>query len=121
MSKIIMAADDSASMRQLISFILQKAGYEVVEAVDGLDAITQLRGRSVDMLLTDLNMPSVDGIELIRRVRALDSHRFIPIIMLTTESAPEKRMAGKEAGATGWIVKPFQPEQLLAVVQKVLR
>jgi two-component system, chemotaxis family, chemotaxis protein CheY len=120
MSKTIMTVDDSASIRQMVSFTLKQAGYEVVEAVDGRDAMVKLNGSPVHMMLTDLNMPNMDGIELIRHVRANSSCKFIPIVMLTTESQMEKKQAGKEAGATGWIVKPFKPEQLLAVVKKVL-
>jgi two-component system chemotaxis response regulator CheY len=120
MSKTIMTVDDSASVRQMVSFTLKQAGYQVVEAVDGRDALLKLNGSAVHMMLTDLNMPNMDGIELIRQVRANSSSKFIPIVMLTTESQMEKKQAGKEAGATGWIVKPFKPEQLLAVVKKVL-
>ena len=120
MSKVIMTADDSASIRQMVSFTLRQAGYQVIEATDGKDALSKLAGASVHMLLTDLNMPKMDGIELIRNVRANPALKFIPIIMLTTESQAEKKQEGKTAGATGWIVKPFKPEQLLAVVKKVL-
>lgn len=119
--KSIMIADDSVSMRQMVSFTLKQAGYEVVEASDGQDAITKLTMSPVDMLITDLNMPKTDGFELIRFVRAAPTSRFIPIIMLTTESASEAKEKGKAFGATGWIVKPFQPEQLVAVIKKVLR
>jgi two-component system, chemotaxis family, chemotaxis protein CheY len=120
MAKIIMTADDSASVRQMVSFTLKQGGYEVVEAVDGKDALQKLAGRKVDMLITDLNMPNLDGIGLIKGARALPSCKFIPIIMLTTESTDSKKQEGKSAGATGWIVKPFKPEQLMAVVKKVL-
>jgi len=120
MAKIIMTADDSASVRQMVSFTLKEAGYEIVEAVDGQDALDKLSSAVVNMLITDLNMPKMDGIELIRRVRAQPQSRFMPIVMLTTESQAAKKQKGKEAGATGWIVKPFKPEQLLAVVRKVL-
>jgi two-component system chemotaxis response regulator CheY len=120
MSKVILTADDSASMRQMISFTLRKAGYEIVEAVDGKDALSKIESTTVNMLITDLNMPNIDGIELIKQVRNRPQCRFIPIIMLTTESAADKKQAGKAAGATGWIVKPFSPDQLLAVVKKVL-
>ncbi len=120
MSYVIMTADDSASMRQMVSFTLKQAGYEVVEAEDGVDALNKLKGASVNMLLTDLNMPNMDGLELIREVRSLPNFKFMPIIMLTTESETSKKQAGKAAGATGWIVKPFKPEQLAAVVKKVL-
>lgn len=114
-----MTADDSASMRQMVSMTLKQAGFEVVEAIDGQDAITKLNG--IDMLITDLNMPNMDGIELIRQVRSKPEFKFIPIIMLTTESQDTKKTEGKEAGATGWIVKPFKPEQLIGVINKVLR
>jgi two-component system, chemotaxis family, chemotaxis protein CheY len=120
MAKIIMTADDSASVRQMVSFTLKQGGYEVVEAVDGKDALQKLAGRKVDMLITDLNMPNLDGIGLIKGARALPACKFIPIIMLTTESTDSKKQEGKSAGATGWIVKPFKPEQLMAVVKKVL-
>ena len=122
MGKTIMTVDDSATMRQMVSFTLKAAGYEVLEAVDGKDALARLSGSPVaDMIITDLNMPNLDGIELIRRVRAIPHYRFTPIILLTTESDDLKKQAGKTAGATGWIVKPFKPDQLLAVVRKVLR
>jgi two-component system, chemotaxis family, chemotaxis protein CheY len=120
MAKIIMTADDSASVRQMVSFTLKQNGYEVVEAVDGKDALQKLGATKVDMIITDLNMPNLDGIGLIRGARALPACRFIPIVMLSTESQDSKKAEGKAAGATGWIVKPFKPEQLLAVVKKVL-
>jgi len=121
MTKVIMTADDSASVRQMVSFTLKQAGYDVVEAVDGEDALTKLRSNKVNILVTDLNMPKMDGIELIRQVRTDARYKFMPIIMLTTESQVSKKQEGKAAGATGWIVKPFRPEQLLAVIKKVLR
>ncbi|EMG38823.1 CheY-like receiver domain and winged-helix DNA-binding domain containing response regulator [Desulfocurvibacter africanus PCS] len=120
MAKTIMTVDDSASVRQMVSFTLKNEGHTVIEAVDGKDALGKLKGQ-VDMIITDLNMPNMDGIELIKQVRAQATYKFIPIIMLTTESQAEKKQDGKAAGATGWIVKPFKPEQLLAVVNKVLR
>lgn len=120
MAKVIMTADDSASVRQMVAFTLKGAGYEVVEAVDGQDALGKLNGTAVNMLITDLNMPNMDGIELIRQVRGQSQFKFMPIIMLTTESQGSKKQEGRAAGATGWIVKPFKPDQLLAVVAKVL-
>jgi two-component system chemotaxis response regulator CheY len=120
MAKVIMTADDSASVRQMVSFTLKQSGYDVVEAVDGKDALTKLQSTKVDMLITDLNMPNLDGIGLIKGARQLPSCKFIPIVMLTTESQDSKKAEGKSAGATGWIVKPFKPEQLIAVVKKVL-
>lgn len=120
MSKIIMTADDSASVRQMVRFTLDQAGYDIVEAEDGRDALDKLKSTKVDMLLTDLNMPNMDGIELIRETRTDPQYKFMPIVMLTTESQDSKKQEGKKAGATGWIVKPFSPEQLVAVVRKVL-
>ncbi len=115
-----MTVDDSASVRQMVSFTLQGAGHVVIEAVDGVDALSKLQGSKVNMVITDLNMPNMDGIELIRKLRADPLYKFIPIIMLSTESQAAKKEEGKSAGATGWIVKPFKPKQLLAVVKKVL-
>jgi two-component system, chemotaxis family, chemotaxis protein CheY len=120
MSKTIMTVDDSASMRQMVSFTIKQEGYQVIEAMDGKDALSKINGTPIHMVLTDLNMPNMDGIELIRNLRANPSCKFIPIVMLTTESQAEKKQEGKTAGATGWIVKPFKPEQLLAVIKKVL-
>ena len=120
MAKLIMTADDSASIRQMVAFTLKQNGYDVVEAVDGRDALNKLNVQKVDMLLTDLNMPNMDGIGLIKGVRAGALNKFIPIVMLTTESNDTKKGEGKSAGATGWIVKPFKPEQLIAVIKKVL-
>jgi len=120
MSKTIITIDDSASVRQMVRFTLADAGYNVIEACDGVDALKKL-DCPVDMIVTDLNMPNMDGIELIRTLRTSRHHRFTPIVMLTTESQDEKKAAGKQAGATGWIVKPFKPEQLLAVTKKLVR
>ena len=116
----IMTVDDSASMRQMVSFTLKGAGYDVVEAIDGRDALEKMENHSIHMLITDINMPNLDGIGLVRKVRSHAVYRFIPIILLTTESQDSRKQEGKTAGATGWIVKPFKPEQLLAVVKKVL-
>jgi two-component system chemotaxis response regulator CheY len=118
-AKIIMTADDSASVRQMVGFALRGAGYEVIEAVDGEDALARLKG-PVHLVITDLNMPRLDGIGLIRKIRDLAAYKYIPILMLTTESQDAKKQAGRAAGATGWIVKPFNVQQLLAVVKKVL-
>ncbi len=121
MAKLIMTVDDSTSVRQMVAFTLKNAGYDVIEATDGKDALAKVDGVDVNMVLTDLNMPNMDGIELIRNLRTNPSLRFIPIVMLTTESQDSKKQEGRKAGATGWIVKPFRPEQLIAVVKKVLR
>jgi two-component system chemotaxis response regulator CheY len=119
MTKTIMVVDDSTSMRQMLNFTLGGAGYQVVEASDGVDALAKSGTQKVDLFITDLNMPNMDGIQLIRQLRAVTQHRFTPIVLLTTESHQEKKMEGKAAGATGWIVKPFEMPQLLAVVKKV--
>ena len=119
--KRIMTIDDSPSLRQMVTLTLKSAGFEVVEACNGRDAVAKLGGREYHLFLTDLNMPGMDGIELTRKLRAMPEYRFVPIVLLTTESQQEKKMEGKAAGATGWIVKPFQPEQLLATVKKVMR
>lgn len=120
MSKTIMTVDDSSTIRQMVSFTLRDAGYGVVEAKDGQDALGKAAGTAIDMVVTDLNMPNLDGLGLIKALRGMPAYRFIPIVMLTTESQMDKKQAGRSAGATGWIVKPFQPEQLIAVVKKVL-
>jgi len=121
MSKTILTVDDSVSFRQMVGFTLRQAGHKVVEAVDGVDALSKLQCHVADLIVTDLNMPNMDGIELIRHVRALPAYRFVPIILLTTESQSIKKLEARNAGATGWIVKPFTPEQLIAVIGKVLR
>jgi two-component system, chemotaxis family, chemotaxis protein CheY len=120
MNKTIMTVDDSASIRQLVGFSLRDAGYEVLDAADGRDALAKLNGSPIHLVITDLNMPNLDGIGLIKALRGLPKFKFVPIVMLTTESQVDKVMEGKAAGATGWIVKPFKPEQLLAVVKKVI-
>ena len=120
MPKTIMTVDDSASIRQMVNFTLRKEGYEIIEAVDGADALSKLNGKAIHMIITDLNMPNLNGIGLIKGARSNPSFRFIPIIMLTTESQESVKLEGKQAGATGWIIKPFKPEQLVAVVKKVL-
>ena len=120
MTKTIMTVDDSASVRMMVSFTLKELGYDIVEAENGNDALKKMAKKQIHMLITDINMPELDGISLVRKVRANPDYKFIPIILLTTESQLEKKTAGKEAGATGWIVKPFKPDQLVAVVKKVL-
>jgi two-component system chemotaxis response regulator CheY len=119
--KQILTVDDSSSIRQMVGFTLRKAGYEVAEAVDGKDALDKIGKHKFDMIITDLNMPNLDGIQLIAAVRKLAGCSFVPILMLTTESQAEKKDAGRKAGATGWIVKPFNAEQLVSVVQKLVR
>ena len=116
----ILAVDDSASMRQMVSFTLKGAGHDVVEAVDGVDALGQAKKGKFDLVLSDVNMPNMDGISLVKELRKLPTFKFTPILMLTTESTGDKKQEGKSAGATGWIVKPFNPEQLLASINKVI-
>ncbi len=119
MSRTILAVDDSASMRQLVGFTLRGAGYTVIEASDGQDALEKLQA-PVNLVLTDLNMPRLDGLGLTRAIRATADYRYTPILLPTTESDPARKLEAKAAGATGWLVKPFQPEQLLATIKKVL-
>ena len=120
MTTVILAVDDSASMRQMVTATLKSGGYEVVQAADGVEALEFARSKGVDLVLTDVNMPRMDGITLVRELRLLPGYRYTPMLMLTTESSQEKKQQGKQAGATGWIVKPFNPEQLLSTVARVL-
>jgi len=120
MAKTILTVDDAATMRKMVSFTLRGAGHEVLEAQDGAVAFNLLQSRAVDLVITDVHMPNMSGIELTRRLRALPSFGRVPIILLTTESDPGRKAEGRAAGATGWIVKPFGQEQLLAIVAKVL-
>ncbi|MBL4575390.1 MAG: response regulator [Opitutaceae bacterium] len=116
----ILVVDDSASMRQMVGFTLKGDGHQVVEAADGALGLQCAKAEAFDAVITDVNMPNMDGIELTRQLRGLPNYRFTPILTLTTESSAEKKAAGKAAGATGWLVKPFNPDQLLATVKKVL-
>ncbi len=117
---VILVIDDSPSMRQMIVFTLKGAGFEVVEAVDGEDGLKKAKSKKFDCVVTDVNMPNKDGITLIKDLRALPDYKFVPLLMLTTESSMDKKQQGKEAGATGWLVKPFNPEQLLQTIKKVI-
>jgi two-component system chemotaxis response regulator CheY len=119
--KTILTVDDSASLRQMLGVVLRGGGYDVVEAVDGMDALSKLTGQDLNLVLTDINMPKMDGLEFTRQLRAMPQYKFIPIVLLTTESQADKKLQGKAAGATAWIIKPFDPDQLLAVVKKVMR
>ncbi|SCY38700.1 response regulator [Paracoccus tibetensis] len=116
----ILCVDDSASIRQMVTFALQSAGYSAVAAVDGLDALSKLNGAPFSLIITDLNMPNLDGISMIRQVRTLSDYAGVPIVMLTTESDEARKQEGKAAGATGWLVKPFDPAKLRAVVAKLV-
>ena len=120
MGHCILTVDDSSTMRQMITFTLKGAGFEVLEAGDGVEALEVAKGKKLSLVVTDVNMPRMDGITLVQRLRALPEFRFTPILVLTTESDASMKQKGKEAGATGWIVKPFSPEKLLEVVNKVL-
>ncbi len=119
MKKKVLTVDDSRTMRDMVSFTLKGAGYDVVEAADGQQALGVIGANKVDLVITDLNMPVMDGLTLIRRLRATPTHRTLPILMLTTEADEKKKAEGRAVGATGWIVKPFNPEKLISVVQKV--
>lgn len=116
----VLAVDDSAAIREMVKFCLDKAGYTVVQAEDGVEALKKAKKQVVDIVLTDVNMPNMDGITLIKELRALNSYKYVPILVLTTESATDAKMAGKNAGATGWIVKPFDPTTLVSTIAKVL-
>ncbi len=116
----ILAVDDSSSLRQMVAFTLKSSGFDVIEAVDGQDAIEKLGDRNVDLVLTDQNMPRMDGITLVKHLRSLPRYQATPILILTTESSDEMKQAGRAAGATGWLVKPFDPRKLVEVIRKVL-
>lgn len=119
MGKKALTVDDSKTMRDMVTYTLKNVGFEVIEAADGQQALNVLNGQKVDVIITDLNMPVMDGLTLIRQLRAKPEYKFTPILMLTTESDETKKNEGKSAGATGWIVKPFNPEKLVQVVQRV--
>ncbi len=120
MAKIIIAVDDSTSIRQMVAFTLKSAGYSVIEAVDGQDGLDKIKSQTVDLVLTDQNMPRMDGLTLIKTLRGMPQYSATPILMLTTESSDDMKTQGKAVGATGWIVKPFDPHKLLEVVKKVI-
>jgi two-component system, chemotaxis family, chemotaxis protein CheY len=120
MAKTIMVIDDSASLRSIVGIALKGAGYEVLEASDGRDALAKLTGQKVHLIISDVNMPNMDGITLVSEVKKLPSYKFTPIMMLTTETQPEKKAAAREAGAKAWLVKPFQPPMLLDAVSKLV-
>ena len=120
MAKTILAVDDSASIRKMVQFTLKGAGYDVVEAVDGQDGLERAKGQQVNLVLTDQNMPRMDGLTLIRTLRGMQAYKNVPILVLTTESSSEMKAKGRAAGATGWLVKPFAPQGLVDVVKKVI-
>ena len=119
MTRTILTVDDSPSMRQMVRATLQSAGYGVVEAADGQEALEFARGKAVDLVISDVNMPRMDGIKLVSELRALPNYRLTPLLLLTTESSQAKKLEGKRAGATGWIVKPFNPTQLIATLTRL--
>lgn len=121
MAKTVLIVDDSESIREVVNFTLENSGYHVLIGVDGKDALKFLDGRNIDLVITDLHMPEMNGIELIKEIRALEHYKRIPILFLTTESQRERKQEAKDAGATGWIIKPFVPAKLLAAMSKVLR
>ena len=120
MGKLILLVDDSASLRQVVAITLKGAGYEVLEACDGQDALNKLTGQKVHLIVSDVNMPNMDGISMVKEIKKLPKYKFTPIMMLTTESDQEKKMQGKAAGAKAWLVKPFQPPMLLDAVSKLV-
>ncbi len=120
MAKTIMIVDDSASLRQVVAIALKAAGYDVVEACDGKDALSKLNGQKVHLIVSDVNMPNMDGITLVQEIKKRPEYKFTPVIMLTTESGDDKKAAGQAAGAKAWMVKPFKPEQLLMAVSKLV-
>lgn len=121
MRRSVLMVDDSPSMRQLVRSTLENAGFDVVEKADGAEALDYAQGRQADLVLTDVNMPRMDGIQLVGELRCLPNYKFVPILVLTTEAGTDMKMRGKQAGATGWIVKPFDPAQLVATMHRVLR
>jgi two-component system chemotaxis response regulator CheY len=120
MAKTVLVVDDSAAIRQSVSFVLEQAGYDVVQGEDGEDGLTKLDGTHFDLIITDVNMPKLDGIGMLRKVREMSDYKFTPVVVLTTESQSSKMEEGKSAGATGWIVKPFDADKLLSVVKKLI-
>ena len=120
MAKTILVVDDSASLRQVVGIALKGAGYDVMEACDGKDALGKLNGQKIHLIISDVNMPNMDGITFVTEAKKLPDYKFTPIIMLTTESGENKKSAGQAAGAKAWVVKPFQPAQMLAAVSKLI-
>ena len=120
MAKTVLTVDDSPSIRQMVSFTLKSAGYEVIEAADGMDGLDKAKAKAVNLVLTDQNMPRMDGISLIKSLRATPQYKSTPILMLTTESSDSMKSQGRAAGATGWLVKPFDPQKLIEVFKKVI-
>ncbi len=120
LAKKILIIDDSAGIRQVVSETLKTAGYEVIEGVDGVDAMAKLNGQKIHLVICDVNMPNMDGIEMVKQIKQMVEHKFTPIIMLTTEFGEEKKQEGKAAGVKAWVVKPFKPAQMLDAVSKLI-
>ena len=120
MAKTILIVDDSISLRQVVSIALSNAGYEVIEACDGQDALAKLTGQKIHLMISDVNMPNMDGLSFLKAVRQHPTYKFTPVIMLTTEAGEDKKKEGQAAGARAWVVKPFKPEQLLVAVSKLI-
>jgi two-component system chemotaxis response regulator CheY len=120
MAKTILVVDDSASVRQVVSIALKSAGYDIIEGVDGKDALSKLNGQKIHLIISDVNMPNMDGISFVKEAKQLPAYKFTPVIMLTTESQEAKKQEGQAAGAKAWVVKPFQPAQMLAAVSKLI-
>ena len=120
MAKTIMIVDDSASLRQVVGIALRGAGYDVLEACDGRDALGKLKGQKVHLMISDVNMPNMDGISFVKAIKQIPAYKFTPVVMLTTESQDAKKREGQEAGAKAWVLKPFKPEQMIGVVQKLV-
>ena len=120
MAKTILIVDDSASLRQVVNIALASAGYEVIEACDGVDALTKLDGRKIHLIISDVNMPNMDGLSFVKAAKQMPTYKFTPVIMLTTEAGDAKKQEGQAAGAKAWMVKPFQPPQMLAAVAKLV-
>ena len=121
MAKTILIAEDSESIRQLVTFTLKGAGFNVIEAIDGQDALDKIEGNNADLVVTDFNMPNMGGVELTKALRGIQAYQFTPIIMLTTESQKEKVIEGKNAGISGWIIKPFTPEKLIEIINRLIK
>ena len=121
MAKVILVVDDSASIRQVVSIALKGAGFDIIEACDGRDALSKLTGQRVHLMISDVNMPNMDGLTFLKEVKSRPEYKFTPVVMLTTESAEDKKAQGQSAGAKAWMVKPFQPQQMLAAVNKLVQ
>ncbi len=119
MGKIVLTVDDSRTIRDMVSFTLKNAGFDVLEAGDGVEGLDVLKNAVPDVIISDINMPNMNGIDFVKNLRELPAFKFTPVLMLTTEDSDEKKSVGRAAGATGWIVKPFDPDKLIQIINKV--